>query len=380
MQFIQPWLHPLILLLVTTLALSIQAQASAAFYLVHTLGMVALLALLEYVLPFEQRSRNRLAEVPGYLGMAVFSFTGGLLAGPVNAWLDGLLSGNLITLADYPLLLQVPVGIIAAEFGFYAYHRMAHKIPALWAFHAVHHLPRRMNLGGYFYMHPVDAFCFGVFRTLPLLILGVSPQAIFVIAIVSMTQKLTVHSNLSGNQGRLRYVLGTSEMHRMHHTEDFAEMGNYGIVLPLWDQVFGTFRLRPDGGPVRYGIPKEDEWPQGASAVCCILCAVWIIVLYRSWKPLTAALLREDPDATAERMAADGEAWFGAGRPKLGPVLMREALPYLRPGLHPDDIGHSALMEEALAIVAACEEAKALSPNLTCARGAARLRCWMRKG
>lgn len=263
MRLIQLWLHPVILLLVVALMLSLRPEASGAFYLAHTLAVVALLALLERYLPFEERSRNGWAEVPGYVSMAAFSLTGGMLAKPVNHWLDSLLGGGIGTLADFPLLTQVIVGIIAAELGFYTYHRLAHQIPALWVFHAVHHLPRRMNLGTYFYMHPVDAFFFGVFRTVPLLILGVNTQAIFAIATVSMAQKLTVHSNLGGGQGWLCYVLGTSEMHRMHHTKDPAEFGNYGIVLPLWDQVFGTFRLRPDGAPLRYGILEEATWPKG---------------------------------------------------------------------------------------------------------------------
>lgn len=79
-------------------------------------------------------------------------------------------------------------------------------------------------------------------------------------------------------------------------------------------------------------------------------------IFWQHWKPLTLTLIREDPDATEQRMAADGKAWFGAGRPKLGPVLVSNALPYLLPGFHPNDIDHSTLIDEALAIMSASGE------------------------
>ena len=52
------------------------------------------------------------------------------------------------TVAGLPLWLQVVVAVILSDLGFYAVHRLFHKIPWLWKFHAVHHRYRNPGLAG----------------------------------------------------------------------------------------------------------------------------------------------------------------------------------------------------------------------------------------
>jgi hypothetical protein len=44
----------------------------------------------------------------------------------------------------WPLWIQVPIGLVIAEFGSYWWHRATHEVPWLWKFHELHHSPQRL--------------------------------------------------------------------------------------------------------------------------------------------------------------------------------------------------------------------------------------------
>ena len=54
----------------------------------------------------------------------------------------------------------------------------------------------------------------------------------------------------------LRHVLVTPEMHRIHHSALWPSTdSNYGVVVPWWDRLFGTYRLPgPDPREARLGL------------------------------------------------------------------------------------------------------------------------------
>lgn len=257
-QAVQLGAQPLLLSL-ALLALVVQgAQVSTAFYFSLTFATIAVLLVLEQLAPFEARSESQLRHVPAYVALAALGLGAAKLGGAINAWLaaQDLL---VLELGSGSLFAQVGVGILAAELGFYIYHRAAHTLPWLWRIHLVHHAHEQVNVGGYFYAHPIDALGFAIARVVPLILLGISGEAMFAIATLTQVQKLVAHANIGQAWGVSRYLIGTAEMHRMHHSRDRQELGNYGIVLPLWDQLFGTFVTREDEVPHAYGISGEPD-------------------------------------------------------------------------------------------------------------------------
>ena len=53
----------------------------------------------------------------------------------------------------------------------------------------------------------------------------------------------------------LRFLLVTPDMHRVHHSALPAETdSNYGVVVPWWDRLFGTYRA---------GVRDPRETPLG---------------------------------------------------------------------------------------------------------------------
>src|SRR5690242_16416048 len=55
-----------------------------------------------------------------------------------------------------PLWAQVILAIVLSDLGFYSVHRLFHKIPWLWKFHAIHHSIETLDWLAAHRVHPVD--------------------------------------------------------------------------------------------------------------------------------------------------------------------------------------------------------------------------------
>ena len=54
-------------------------------------------------------------------------------------------------------------------------------------------------------------------------------------------------------------LIGSARLHRLHHSTQEADAGNFGTALPLWDQVFGTYRR--GAAPVAVGVFDPGRYP-----------------------------------------------------------------------------------------------------------------------
>lgn len=159
-----------------------------------------------------------------------------------------------------PLWLAVPAAALLGEFGDYWLHRCKHRGGWLWRVHFVHHRPSTLNVSNNFTTHPLDLLLRKSVHMLPLWLLGFEPMAIALAALFSQTQSFATHANSRGTLGWLNYLIGSAELHRWHHSLKIEEAQNFGTALPLWDQLFGTFRWR-GGEPVAVGVPASAEQP-----------------------------------------------------------------------------------------------------------------------
>ncbi len=164
---------------------------------------------------------------------------------------------------DWPILAQVALMAVIAEFFRYWIHRALHTYGPLWRLHAVHHAPDKLytiNVGRF---HPLDKTLQFFGDTLPFLALGVSAEVFAAYFTLYAINGFYQHSNADVRLGPLNWIIAGPELHRWHHSTKLEEaMSNYGNNLIIWDAVFGTRYLPKDRALDTAGI-ENTRWPQG---------------------------------------------------------------------------------------------------------------------
>jgi sterol desaturase/sphingolipid hydroxylase (fatty acid hydroxylase superfamily) len=143
----------------------------------------------------------------------------------------GIVSGVLLA---YPL----------TALGSALIHRAFHESHALWRLgHQLHHSPRRLDIPGSVFFHPVDitiqmspAILVSVF------LLGLDPFVAGVVGYVSAFYGMFQHWNVRTPRW-LGYIIQRPESHGLHH-ELGLHAWNYSD-FPLWDMLMGTFKNPP---------------------------------------------------------------------------------------------------------------------------------------
>lgn len=162
----------------------------------------------------------------------------------------------------WPLAVQILLGLLIAEAGLYAAHRLGHEWRVLWRFHAVHHSAPRLWFWNTGRFHLVDT-SLSILLSQPLLFLAGAPAEIFV-WVTSITAYIGIltHCNVDMRLGPLNYLFNTPEVHRWHHSRNPEEGNrNYGENLMVFDHLFGTFFLPERRPPADIGI--DEPMPTG---------------------------------------------------------------------------------------------------------------------
>lgn len=170
------------------------------------------------------------------------------------AWVPGLILQPLV--AQIPPAAMPFVGILLFDFVSYWAHRWAHEVPILWRFHAVHHSPATMDWVSGFRTHPAE----GAILAPPFIILvtaGFDATFTGLLAIIQIFLGLFLHANVRWRMRWIQRLFVTPEFHHWHHSNvPAAHHTNYSIFLPLWDIVFGTYRVPRRQRPMVYGISE----------------------------------------------------------------------------------------------------------------------------
>lgn len=88
------------------------------------------------------------------------------------------------------------------------------------------------------------------------------PIAVLLFEVVLNATSMFNHGNVRLPQGierRLRLVVVTPDMHRVHHSIVRQETdSNFGFNVPWWDRLFSTYRNQPAAGHLGMTIGLED--------------------------------------------------------------------------------------------------------------------------
>jgi lathosterol oxidase len=167
-----------------------------------------------------------------------------------------------------PVWVQFLLAVFLADLFQAGLHRIYHRVPFLWRFHAVHHSSRNLDWLAGSRVHFVEIVLTRSAVLLPLVLLGFSQPAVNAYVILVGIQAVLAHANLRINFGWLEYLLVTPRYHHWHHARhpDYMDV-NYAIHLPLVDMLMGTFKRPPPGvWPEEYGVMKLETVPRGILA------------------------------------------------------------------------------------------------------------------
>ncbi len=159
---------------------------------------------------------------------------------------------------EWPLWIQVLLGITVAEFGLYWGHRLAHEWYPLWRFHAVHHSVTRLWVVNTGRFHFVDSLKSIVASMAILLSLGAPLEVITWLSAITAYVGMLTHCNVEMRFGPISWILNTPGLHRWHHSRDYSEGNkNYCENIMIWDHLFGTYYNPDRRPPADIGIKEK---------------------------------------------------------------------------------------------------------------------------
>jgi sterol desaturase/sphingolipid hydroxylase (fatty acid hydroxylase superfamily) len=190
-----------------------------------------------------------------------------------HAHLDFL---TLRAMSDWPPAARVVMALLVVDFLNWFHHYIRHRIDILWLFHSVHHSQRQMNMFTDLRVHFAEHFVTKPIVFLPVFMLDLDLEPAFWIALFRDWYSRIYHANLRTNFGPLRHFLVTPQSHRIHHSADPRHRDkNFGVLLNVWDRMFGTqwpdHDEYPATGITDHAFPHERD-VRGARIVTNYLC------------------------------------------------------------------------------------------------------------
>lgn len=157
-----------------------------------------------------------------------------------------------------PVILQVAIIIICADFVLYWEHRLYHEVKYLWPVHAVHHSVEHMDWLAGSRGHFIQVFSERAMVMVPLYLLGADTAALNIYVAIAALQAVLIHCNLSLPFGPLKYIIVTPQFHHWHHSSEKPAIDtNYSAHTILFDWLFRTMHLPGEHWPADYGTTKK---------------------------------------------------------------------------------------------------------------------------
>lgn len=226
--------------------------------------MAALLAGAEWRRPFRGVPSRRLRWgrhlLLSALGTLLLRFGLPMLAIGFGAIVDQQKIG-LLQVYELPRWLACVLGVLVLDLAIYAQHRAFHVAPLLWRLHRMHHSDVHLDASSGIRFHPLEIALSMLIKIGVVVLFGIPALAVLVFEILLSASSLFTHADLRlppGLESRLRRVLVTPEMHRIHHSVLRHETdSNFSNLLSVWDRLFKSYRAVPERDPAKMPIGIE---------------------------------------------------------------------------------------------------------------------------
>ena len=126
---------------------------------------------------------------------------------------------------------------------------------------------------------------------------------------------ILIHTQYVGKLGFLEWFLATPSHHRVHHASNIKYLDkNMGMVLIIWDRLFGTFAEEDNSDePIKYGLTKKLKNPHHP-----------VNMVFHEWVSLKNDLKKDLPLKTKLAYLFNPPGWSHDGSSKTSKQLREE--------------------------------------------------------
>jgi sterol desaturase/sphingolipid hydroxylase (fatty acid hydroxylase superfamily) len=176
-------------------------------------------------------------------GIAVMSAVFGGMIWLLLQWMQFRRIGVLYYL-PLPFWLHAILAFALLDASDYIFHRMSHNVRWLWLLHAVHHSDAHVDVTTNLRQHPLHLIPTELWKLVACAAIGVPAWVFLIHEILNLGFAHLHHAAVRWPRWidrALSWLVITPRMHWSHHSPDAARTNsNYGVILSLWDRVFGT--------------------------------------------------------------------------------------------------------------------------------------------
>ena len=221
--------------------------------LTASLGVFFIMICWEYFSPGRIQHISRKQRWSVNLGLAAVNIALMRLTLGSIAYLSAVTaaghSWGILNRLQAPEWLSIIVTLLFLDFAVYCQHIVSHLWSPLWRLHQVHHTDLEFDATTAVRFHPMEIMISMGYKVLCIYLLGANPWAVIVFEILLNGAATFNHSNIHippALDKKLRWLIVTPDMHRIHHSTLMAETdSNYGFSISCWDRLCKTYRAEP---------------------------------------------------------------------------------------------------------------------------------------
>jgi sterol desaturase/sphingolipid hydroxylase (fatty acid hydroxylase superfamily) len=203
--------------------------------------------------------------------------------------------------------------VVVQDFLYWVLHYIGHYCRVFWAMHVTHHSSEHFNLTTGFRSTVFEPI-YRVFFYLPLALMGFNAIDILYAYLITQLYGNIVHTQYRINLPKwYGLIFVTPSHHRVHHASNIPYLDkNMGMMLIIWDRIFGTFREENLPEPIRYGITKQ---PENTGPVN---------ILFHEWKALLNDVKQVPDVKTKLQYIFNPPGWSHDGHTQTARAMQRE--------------------------------------------------------
>ena len=221
--------------------------------LTASLGIFFIMIYWEFFNPRRSQRIKRNQRWPVNIGLGIFNMLIMRLTVGSFAYLIAVISANnswgLLNWLAAPEWLSIFVTILFLDFAIYGQHIISHKWSPLWHLHQVHHTDLEFDATTAVRFHPLEIIISMIYKVICIYLIGANPLGVIAFEIILNGAATFNHSNVNISSvidNKLRWLIVTPDMHRIHHSSIPVEIdSNYGFSLSCWDKLFKTYTAEP---------------------------------------------------------------------------------------------------------------------------------------